>query len=30
MSSLATQAAQGALTGRWTLDVRHGEIVVDR
>ncbi len=30
MSSLATQAAQGALASRWTLDVRHGEIVVDR
>ena len=30
MSSLASQAAQGALSGRWTLDIRHGEIVVDR
>ncbi len=30
MSSLATQAAQGGLNGRWTLDVRRGEVVVDR
>ncbi len=30
MSSLASPAAQSALTGRWTLDVRHGEVVVDR
>jgi hypothetical protein len=30
MSSLATQAARGALASRWTLDVRHGEVVVDR
>jgi hypothetical protein len=30
MSSLASQASQGALANRWTLDVRHGEIVVDR
>jgi hypothetical protein len=30
MSSFASQAAQGALSSRWTLDVRHGEIVVDR
>jgi hypothetical protein len=30
MLSLGSQAAQGALAGRWTLDVRHGEVVVDR
>jgi hypothetical protein len=30
MSSLAKQAAQGDLAGRWTLDVRHGELIVDR
>ena len=30
MSSLASTATQGGLTGRWTLDVRHGEIVIDR
>ena len=30
MSSLASQAAQGSLSGRWTLDVRHGEVVIDR
>lgn len=30
MSSLATHAAQGAYDGRWTLDVRHGEVVIDR
>ena len=29
MSSLATQASQGALKGRWTLDIRHGEVVID-
>ena len=29
MTSLA-QASQGVLTGRWTLDVRHGEVVIDR
>ena len=30
MSSLASQAAQGALTTRWTLDIRHGEVVIER
>ncbi len=30
MASLATQASQGALAGRWTLDIRHGEVVIDR
>ena len=30
MSSLASPATQGTLAMRWTLDVRHGEIVVDR
>ena len=30
MASLATQASQGALHGRWTLDIRHGEVVIDR
>lgn len=30
MASLATQVSQGALNGRWTLDIRHGEVVVDR
>jgi len=29
MTSLGSQA-QGALASRWTLDVRHGEVVVDR
>ena len=29
MASLATQASQGALKGRWTLDIRHGVVVVD-
>jgi len=30
MSSLASQASQGALSGRWTLDIRHGQVVIDR
>ena len=30
MSSLAAQASQGSLNGRWTLDIRHGEVVIDR
>ncbi len=30
VSSLATQASQGSLNGRWTLDIRHGEVVIDR
>ena len=30
MSSITSAAAQGTLAGRWTLDVRHGEVVIDR
>jgi hypothetical protein len=30
MSSIASAAGQSTLAGRWTLDVRHGEVVVDR
>jgi hypothetical protein len=30
LSSLASAAGQSALASRWTLDVRHGEVVVDR
>jgi hypothetical protein len=30
VASLATQASQLSLTGRWTLDIRHGEVVIDR
>ena len=30
MSSIASAASQSALAGRWTLDVRHGEVIVDR
>ena len=30
MSSLSTLASQGATPGRWTLDIRRGEVVIDR
>ena len=30
MSSLAAEASQGAPNSRWTLDIRHGEVVIDR
>ena len=30
MASLSTQASQGALSGRWTLDIRRGEVVIER
>ena len=30
MSSITSAAAQTTLAGRWTLDVRHGEVVIDR
>ena len=30
MSSLSTLTSQGAQPGRWTLDIRRGEVVIDR
>lgn len=30
MSSLAAPASLGSIAGRWTLDIRHGEVVIDR